>query len=91
MVEVFAGENETVIVVGLLETYFALVGTIGPDFDFFSKVDKHECGKYLSKDFLKQILSSQEGIGDSDEYEVETAQVEYKLIKKDRLVTSVAD
>lgn len=90
MVEVLAGENQAVVVVGLLETYFALVRTISPDFYFFSKVDEHKCRKYFSEYFLEQILASQKRIGDPNEYEVETAQVEHKLIKKDRFVAPVA-
>jgi len=40
--EVLTAQYQTVVMIGFLKAYFALVGAVGLDFDFLGEIDEHE-------------------------------------------------
>lgn len=88
---VLASQDQAVIVPGLLQTDLALYRVICFNFDLLSEVDEQHSRKYLGENFFQQIFPSQQGVSDSDEYEIEASHIKYEFIEEDRFAATIAD
>ena len=82
MEEMFALQYYAIVVMGGHETDFAIL-VFNFYFTFLSQVDEQHCGEYFGEELLECIDSSEEGVGDSYEYEIETAEVEDEGVEED--------
>ena len=90
MEEMLTGQDHAVIMICCHETYSATTWIclyLPP----FCKIDQEEGWKDLCQDFLDDVQPPQHRVGDSDEYKVETAEVEDKGVEEDGFVRPIFD
>ena len=69
-------QYQTVIMAGLLKTNPTMGVSLSFDLPFLGEVNEQQSRKDLGEDLFYQVVTPQEGIGDSYQYEIKTAQVE---------------
>jgi hypothetical protein len=79
-----AGQHDLAAVVGS-EADGALSGRrlpTAPHLHLLGHVDHEQRGEYLGEHFFEEVLPAEEGVGDSDEYEIEGSEVEDELVEE---------
>lgn len=93
MKTVFAMQDDLIADCYFIETYPALLRNSSKFgiFDPFCDIDHEESCEYLGQHFFKNVAPAEQRIGNADEDEIETTQVEHELVEKQRFVRPISN